>query len=56
MVAHTATTITNRIAVKKENLVNKKVLLTYEKGLLRYKQDLLRQILGENCHGKFSDT
>ena len=37
----TATGITKRITVNKENFTNKNVLLTYEKGLLSYKQDLL---------------
>ena len=37
----TATAITKRNTVNKENLTNKKVLLTYKSGLLSYKQDLL---------------
>ena len=37
----TATTITRRSTVNKENLTNQKVLQTYEKGLPPYKQDLL---------------
>ena len=63
----TATALTKRNTVNKENLTNQKVLLTYKKGLLPYKQDLLiytkkysltytknpRQILTANSHGKF---
>ena len=37
----TATTITRRSTVNKENLTNQKVLHTYKKGLPPYKQDLL---------------
>ena len=37
----TATAITKKNTVNKENPTNKKVLLTYKKGLLSYKQDLL---------------
>ena len=37
----TATKITKRKTVNKENLTNQKVLLTYKKGLLPYKQNLL---------------
>ena len=62
----TATAITKRNTINKENITNKKVLLTYKKGLLSYKQDLLtytkkqfaykykRQIVTANNHGKFS--
>ena len=37
----TATAITKRNTVNKENLTNQKVLLIYKKGLRPYKQDLL---------------
>lgn len=37
----TATAITKKNTVNKENPTNKEVLLTYKKGLLSYKQDLL---------------
>ena len=62
----TATAITKRNTVNKENLTNQKVLFTYKKGLLPYKQDLLiytkkysltytknpRQIPAANSRGK----
>ena len=38
---NTATAITKRNTVNKENLTNKKVLRTYKKGLLSHEQDLL---------------
>ena len=63
----TATAITKRNTIDKENLTNKNVSLTCKKGLLPYKQDLLtytkkysltypknpRQIATANSHGKF---
>ena len=66
-VAMTATAITKRNTVNKENPTNQKVLVTCKKGLLPYTQDLLtytkkyslkytknpRQILTANSHGKF---
>ena len=51
----TATAITKRNTVNKENLTNKKVLLTCKKGLLSYKQDLLtftKKDLLTNTNGK----
>ena len=38
----TATAITERNTVNKENLTNKKVLLTYKEGLISYKEDLFK--------------
>ena len=37
----TATTVTKRNTVNRENLTNQNIFLTYKKGLLPYKQDLL---------------
>ena len=62
----TATTITKRNTVNKQNLTDKKVLLKYKKGLLPCKQDFLtytkmdlltntktpRQIATANSRGK----
>ena len=56
----TATAITKRNTINKENITNKKVLLTYKKGLLSYKQKICPhiqkticlQIQTANTHGK----
>ena len=52
----TATAITKRNTINKENITNKKVLLTYKKGLLSYKQDLptyTKNDLLTNTNGKY---